>query len=50
MDNVTSYKWSFKKKGKVWDFSFFLKFSKGLFFWLRKGGGDFPPPQRLFLE
>lgn len=51
MDNVTSYKWSFKKKGKVWDFSFFLKFLKGLFFGWGKGGGDFPPPgQGLFLE
>jgi hypothetical protein len=48
MDNVTSYKWSFKKKGKVWDF-FFLKFLKGLFFWVGKGGGDFSLP-RVKLE
>jgi len=50
MDNVTSYKWSFKKKGKVWDFSFFLKFFKGLFFGWGKGGGDFPPAKACFLS
>jgi hypothetical protein len=45
MDNVTSYKWSFKKKGKVWDFSFFLKFLKGLFFGWGKEEVTSPQPR-----
>jgi hypothetical protein len=31
MDHVTTYKWSFKKKGKVWDFSFLNFFQKAYF-------------------
>jgi len=39
MDNIMSYKWNFKKKGKVW-----------AIFWVGKGGGDFPLAKGCFLN
>jgi hypothetical protein len=50
MDNGTSYKWSFKKKGKVWDFYLNLFFSKRAIFWVGKRGGDFPLAKGCFLS
>ncbi len=47
MDNITSYKWSFKKKGKVWDFSFLNFFSKGLFFGWGKEEVTSPLPRAV---